>query len=35
MISLFVLTTITLFVFIFPIFWEWPFTKRDKTSLSS
>ena len=35
MISLFVLTAITLFVFIFPIFWEWPFTKRDKTSLSS
>lgn len=33
-ISLVVLTAITLFVFIFPIFWEWPFTKRDKTALS-
>jgi peptide/nickel transport system permease protein len=34
MISLFVLVTLTLFVFIFPLFWEWPYTKRDKTSLS-
>ncbi|MDP2291482.1 MAG: ABC transporter permease [Actinomycetota bacterium] len=33
-VSLVVLTAITLFVFIFPIFWEWPFTKRDKTALS-
>lgn len=34
MISLFVLTAVALFVFFFPIFWEWPFTKRDKTALS-
>lgn len=34
MVSLVVLTSITLFVFIFPTFWEWPFTKRDKTALS-
>lgn len=34
MISLIVLGSITLFVFIFPYFWEWPFTKRDKLNLS-
>ena len=34
MVSLFVLTALTLFVFIFPTFWEWPFTKRDKLSLN-
>lgn len=35
MISLFILTAITLFVFIFPSFWEWTFTKRDKKALSA
>ena len=34
MISLVVLTFLTLFVFFFPLVWEWTFTKRDKTSLS-
>jgi peptide/nickel transport system permease protein len=34
MISLVVLTAITLFVFVFPNFWEWPYTKRDKTAPS-
>ena len=34
MISLIVLTIITLFAFIFPLFWEWPFTKRDKLNLN-
>lgn len=34
MISLVVLILLTVFVFLFPLFWEWTFTKRDKTSLS-
>jgi peptide/nickel transport system permease protein len=32
MISLFVLVLITLFVYIFPIWWKWPYTVRDKTA---
>ncbi len=35
MISLFILVSVTLFVFIFPIFWKWPFTQRDKEALSA
>ena len=34
LISLFVLTLLTLFVFLFPLVWEWPFTKRDRSALS-
>ena len=34
MISLVILTLLGLFVFIFPIFWEWTYIKRDKTALS-
>ena len=34
MISLVLLTLITLFVFVFPIFWKWPYTTRDKSALS-
>lgn len=34
MISLALLTVIALFVFFFPLFWEWTLTKRDKASLS-
>jgi peptide/nickel transport system permease protein len=34
MISLFLLVSITLFVFLFPLVWEWPFTERDKANLS-
>jgi peptide/nickel transport system permease protein len=34
MISLIVLTLLTLFVFLFPLVWSWPFTKRDKSALS-
>ena len=34
MISLVVLVLLTLFVFLFPLVWKWPFTTRDKTALS-
>lgn len=34
MISLALLTTAALFVFFFPLIWEWTYTKRDKLSLS-
>lgn len=34
MISLVVLILLGLFVFIFPLFWEWTYTKRDKAALS-
>ena len=34
MISLVVLTLLTLFVFIFPHFWDWTFAMRDKKALS-
>jgi peptide/nickel transport system permease protein len=34
MISLFVLVLVTLFVFIFPIWWKWPYTVRDKGARS-
>ncbi len=34
MISLVVLLLITLFVFLFPIWWKWPYTLRDKTARS-
>jgi ABC-type dipeptide/oligopeptide/nickel transport system permease subunit len=33
-ISLIVLTSITLIVFIYPHFWKWPYTLRDKTARS-
>jgi len=34
MISLIVLTLLTLFVFLFPLVWKWPYTERDKSALS-
>jgi peptide/nickel transport system permease protein len=34
MISLFVLVLIALFVYIFPIWWKWPYTLRDKNARS-
>jgi peptide/nickel transport system permease protein len=34
MISLAVLTLLTLFVFLYPYVWKWPYTTRDKTALS-
>ena len=34
MISMVILLLLTLFVFLFPLWWEWPFTVRDKTALS-
>jgi peptide/nickel transport system permease protein len=33
-ISLFILTSVTLWAFFFPIFWKWNFTERDKEQLS-
>jgi peptide/nickel transport system permease protein len=33
-ISLVLLTFLTLFVFLFPLVWKWPYTTRDKTALS-
>jgi ABC-type dipeptide/oligopeptide/nickel transport system permease subunit len=33
-ISLVVLALITLFVFLFPLWWKWPYTLRDKTARS-
>lgn len=34
MISMFILLVILLFVFLFPIWWKWPYTLRDKASLN-
>lgn len=34
MVSMIVLVLLTLFAFIFPIFWKWPYTTRDKLSRS-
>ena len=34
MISMVILLLLTLFVFLFPLWWEWPFTVRDKKALS-
>ena len=33
-ISLFILTSVTLWAFVYPIFWSWNFTDRDKVALS-